>query len=224
MSEGTPSNNHSIGPLWTGRWGHAARLIGWDTRRARATIGQQMSADLGLFVLRLAIGGIIFAHGAIKIGWPISLGARGMPAVRRTAGFFDSLGFWPALFWTFVSIAAEFGGSLLIILGLGGPIGAGVVFGDLVIVTLVAHLPQGFWAGGGKQLDGVEFPIPLAAGALAIALIGPGSWSLDAALGLSYPDWLMPAWLVLMLAGDAALLVIRQVRLRRPSITSPSRS
>jgi len=174
-----------------------------------------VSEDLGLLVLRLAIGGVVIAHGFIKIGWPISMGeARGIAAVRGTAGWFGGLGFWPPMFWALVAIGAEVGGSLLMILGLGGPIGAGVVFGDLVIVTLVAHVPHGFWAGGGKQLSGVEFPIPLTAGALAVALIGTGGWSLDAALGLSYPDWLLPAWLALMLAGDAVLLVIRAFRLR----------
>lgn len=172
-----------------------------------------MNADLGLLVLRVAVGAVIFAHGAIKIGWPISLGpARGLAALRGTAGWFAMLRFWPPMFWALVAVTAEFGGSLLIILGLGGPIGPGIVFGDLVIVTLVAHLPSGFWAGGGKQLDGVEFPIPLTAGALALALIGMGGWTLDAALGLTYPDWLTPAWLVLMLAGDTALLLIRAAR------------
>jgi putative oxidoreductase len=177
-----------------------------------------VNASLGLLVLRLAIGGVLFAHGAIKIGWPIALGpARGLASLRETAAWFATLGFWPALFWAFVSFGGEFGGSLLTIAGLGGPIGPGILFGDLVVVTIVAHWPSGFWAGGGKQLAGVEFPIPLTAGALAIALIGMGDWSLDHVLSLTYPDWLTPAWLVLMLAGALSLLVIRWFRLRRPS-------
>jgi putative oxidoreductase len=171
-----------------------------------------MNVDLGLFVLRVAVGGVILAHGLIKIGWPISMGMRGTAAVRGTAGFFGGLGFWPPMFWALVSIAAEIGGGLLMIAGLGGPIGPGVVFGDMVIVTIVAHWPAGFWAGGGKQIAGVEFPIPLAAGALAVALIGNGGWSLDAALSLTYPAELMPIWLAVMLAGDAALLAIRASR------------
>jgi putative oxidoreductase len=81
-------------------------------------------------------------------------------------------------------------------------------------VTIVAHWPAGFWAGGGKQMAGWEFPVPLTAGALAVALIGNGAWSLDALLGLTYPDWLTWAWLALMLAGDVVLLAIRAGRSR----------
>jgi putative oxidoreductase len=172
-----------------------------------------VSADLGLFVLRLAVGGIVLAHGVAKIGWPISMGpARGMAAVRGVGGFFGNLGFWPPMFWAVVAIVAEIGGSILMIAGLGGPIGPGLVFGDMLIVTIVAHWPAGFWAGGGKQMAGWEFPVPLTAGALAVALIGNGGWSLDAVLGLTYPDWLTWAWLALMLAGDIALLAIRTTR------------
>jgi len=81
---------------------------------------------------------------------------------------------------------------------------------DLVVVTAVAHWPQGFWAGGGKV--GWEFPLPLAAGALAIALAGNGAWSLDRLLGLTYPDWLLPVWLVLMAIGAALALGVRSIR------------
>jgi putative oxidoreductase len=171
-----------------------------------------MLDDLGLFVLRLAVGGVVFAHGSIKIGWPISLGQRGAPAVRGVAGFFGNLGFWPPMFWALVAIVAEIGGSLLMILGLGGPIGPGLVFGDMLVVTIVAHWPAGFWAGGGKQMAGWEFPVPIAAGALAVALIGNGGWSLDALLSLAYPDWLTPVWVGLMLLGALALLAIRASR------------
>jgi len=61
----------------------------------------------------------------------------------------------------------------------------------MIVVTIVAHWPNGFWAAK----NGWEFPILLLAGSLAITLIGFGSWSLDAALNLTYPDWLTPGWL-----------------------------
>jgi putative oxidoreductase len=171
-----------------------------------------MNEDIALFVLRVVIGAVVLAHGLIKIGWPISTGQRGMPAVRGVAGYFDSLGFWPPMFWALVTILAEVGGSLLTILGLGGPIGPGLIFGDMLIVTIVAHWPQGFWVRGEKA--GIEFPLPIAAGALAIALLGNGGWSLDALFGLTYPDFWIMVWLVVMLAGDVALLAIRAGRRR----------
>ncbi len=174
-----------------------------------------VGTDLGLLVLRVAVGGVILAHGLMKIGWPAPMmGMRGMTAVRAVATWFGgpTYRFWPPLFWALVSVVAEIGGGLLMILGLGGPIGPGIVFGDMVIVTLVAHWPAGFWAGGGKQIAGVEFPIPLTAGALAVALIGPGGWSLDSALMLTYAQELTWAWLGLMILGDLALLAIRAVR------------
>lgn len=77
-------------------------------------------------------------------------------------------------------------------------------------MTIVAHWPQGFWAGGGKV--GWEFPVPLAAGALAIALAGNGAWSLGRLVGLTYPDWLLPAWLVLSVAGALLALGVRAMQ------------
>src|SRR5437879_13376856 len=110
------------------------------------------------------------------------------------------MGLRPGIFWAYVATLAEAGGGLLTVLGLGGPIGPGIMAGDLVVVLIVAHWPQGFWAGGGKV--GWEFPLPLAAGALAIALAGHGAWSLDRLLGLGSPDWLLPAWLVSTAIGE----------------------
>ncbi len=56
----------------------------------------------------------------------------------------------PGLLWAYASILAEAGGGLLTVLGLGGPIGPGLLAGDLVVVTIVAHLPQGL-LGGRRQ-------------------------------------------------------------------------
>jgi|SRR5919108_2338353 putative oxidoreductase len=168
-----------------------------------------LSPDLGLFVLRLAVGGVIFAHGAIKIGWPISMGPGvGLAALRNTAGWFGSLGFWPPLFWAAVSFVAEFFGGILIVLGLSGPIAPALVFGDMIVVTWVAHWPSGFWSAK----NGWEFPILLLAGSFALALIGFGGWSLDSALRLTYSAWLTVAMLVIGILGAAALLVIRVSR------------
>lgn len=177
-----------------------------------------MNPDLGLTVLRVAVGAVIMAHGAIKIGWPIALGPeRGSAALRNVAGWFAGLGFWPPTFWAVVSVLAEVGGGLLILLGLGGPIGPGLVFGDMIVVTVVAHWSNGFWA----TKNGWEFPILLVAGSFALALVGFGAWSLDAGLGLTYPDWLPSAWLGLNVIGALALLAIRATR-QSPAAGQPT--
>lgn len=164
-----------------------------------------MYLDLALLLLRVVIGGVVMPHGLLKLGL---VGQGGSPA--GVAGWFNSIGLRPGLFWAWAAILAEAGGGLLTVLGLGGPIGPGLLAADLVVVTVVAHWSQGFWAGGGKV--GWEFPVPLAAGALAIALAGNGAWSLDRLLGLTYPDWLLPAWLVLLAVGVVAALGIRSMQ------------
>lgn len=72
-------------------------------------------------------------------------------------------------------------------------------------VTIVAHVPKGFWAGDG----GLEFPVPLAAGALAVALIGNGAYSLDRVLGLTYSETLVGLWWIAMAVGVALVFISR---------------
>ena len=161
-----------------------------------------MNVDLALLVLRVAVGIVIMGHGLLKLGW---VGTGG--SISGVAGWFNGLGFRPGLFWTWVSTLAEAGGGLLTVLGLGGPLGPSAVAADLVVVTIVAHLPKGFWA----QVGGWEFPVPVAAGAFAIALIGNGRWSLDAVFGLSVPDQVGIAWGALLAAGVVVALTLHAV-------------
>jgi putative oxidoreductase len=163
-----------------------------------------VTADLGLLVLRVVVGGIVMQHGLLKLGW---VGQGG--SIGGVAAWFNGIGLRPGLLWALIATAAEAFGGLLMVLGLGGPLGPGVVAGDLVVVAIVAHAPQGFWTGGGKV--GWEFPVPLAAAGLAVALTGNGGWSLDGALGLAYSDGLRWVWLGSVAVGVALALGIRMV-------------
>lgn len=161
-----------------------------------------MNEDLALLVLRLAVGIVVIPHGLMKIGWVGSGGS-----IAGTGGWFQSIGLRPGIFWALVATTAESVGGLLTILGLGGPLGPGILAGDLLVVTIVAHWSKGFWAGKG----GWEFPVPLTAGAFAIALLGNGSWSLDALIGFAFPGELLWPWLGLVAAGALLALVARAV-------------
>jgi putative oxidoreductase len=167
-----------------------------------------VNADLGLLVLRVVVGGVVAMHGLLKLGW---VGKGG--SLAGTGGWFGSIGLRPGPFWARVAVLAEAGGGILMALGLGGPIGPGLVAFDLLVVSIVAHLPKGFWAHNG----GWEFPLPLAAAGLAVALVGNGLWSLDALLGLAYPEWLASAWLALMAIGAVLALVSRALFAPKPA-------
>jgi putative oxidoreductase len=163
-----------------------------------------VNADVGLFVLRVVVGLVVAMHGFLKLGL---VGKGG--SVAGVGGWFDSLGLKPGILWALVAVGAEAGGGVLMALGLGGPIGPGLVFADLLVVTIVAHWPQGFWVSGGRA--GWEFPLPLSAAGFAVPLVGSGAWSLDAALGLTYPAPFPALWLGLMFTGAVAALLARAI-------------
>lgn len=160
-----------------------------------------MYADFGLLILRVVAGAVVLAHGLQKLGY---LGGYGFDG---TAGFIGGLGFRPSRPWTAAVVVAEVVGSALLILGLGGPIGPGLVAADLFVAIAVAHLPKGWWNANG----GVEYVAVIAASALAVALIGSGAYSVDGLLGLTYATWPVPAWLGLMAIGVIVALVSRTV-------------
>jgi len=169
-----------------------------------------VNEDLGLLVLRVVVGSVVAMHGFMKLGW---VGKGG--SVAGTGGWFNSIGLRPGILWALVAVLAEAGGGALMVLGLGGPIGPGLVAADLFVVTMVAHWPQGFWVSGGKA--GWEFTLPLAAAGFAVALVGNGAWSLDAALGLAYPEAFAAMWLGLMAAGAVLALIARAVFAPKPA-------
>ncbi len=172
-----------------------------------------MTVDLAYLVLRLVIGGVVMQHGLLKLGL---VGKGG--SIAGVGGWFDSIGLRPGLFWAIVAVAAEAGGGILTVLGLGGPLGPGIMAGDLVVVTYVAHWSQGFWVGGGKA--GWEFPLPLAAASFSLALLGFGTWSLDSLLNIAYSQNLRWAWLGIVAVGTIAALASKTMNAPKPKAPS----
>ena len=124
-------------------------------------------------VLRLPIGIIMTAHGLAKLN--------DGPAVAW-GGFFDTLGIpAPAVVAWIVTLIEVVGGACLI-LGLFTRVAAvsfaAVMAGAIVLVSAKLGL-RSHAMGPGADLN-----LSLLAGSLALAFIGPGRPSLDAALGL----------------------------------------
>jgi len=151
----------------------------------------------GLFVARLVLGGMMAAHGAQKLfGW---FGGGGNQ--KTTAGMARQR-FTPAWFWTWVAAIGEFGGGLLLALGLFSPLGGFGVLGAMLVAIVASHLHKGFWNRNG----GVEFPLMIAVPALALTLIGPRAISLDNLFRIALPEpisWVVLAIGTLLTVGAA---------------------
>jgi putative oxidoreductase len=167
---------------------------------------ETMSYDLGMLLVRLVIGAVMFGHGAQKLfGW---FGGHGLAG---TGAFFEShLRLRPGKFWALLAGLSESGGGLLFALGLLNPLGSVGIIAAMLIAIILVHWPK-FWAQDG----GIEYMLVLIAASLAGALAGPGAWSLDAVLGISLPN---PATLIvaLMLAIGGVLVTLMS---RSPAVT-----
>ena len=121
--------------------------------------------------LRIALGVIFMAHGGQKLfGW---LGGKGLEGI---AGFFAKLGLTPGMLWAALAGLGEFGGGLLVLLGLFTRLGAL----SIAIVMLVAILKV-HW-GAFFMPAGIEYAATLFAAAVALLIAGGGRFSLDAGL------------------------------------------
>ena len=159
--------------------------------------------DAGLFIARLVFGLIMAAHGAQKLfGWFGGYGIAG------TGGFFDALGFRPGRLFAIAAGLTEFGGGLLLALGLLGPIGPALVISVMAVAAVSVHWQNGLFATS----NGIELPLIYAAGAAALALTGPGRYSLDALLGLASVWTPGLAWsaIAVGIVGAIANLAIRR--------------
>ncbi len=147
---------------------------------------------LGRLLLRLTIGGFFIGHGTQKLfGW---FGGHGL---EGTGKFFESLGLRPGRTNALAAGAAEAGGGALVAVGLATPLAASAITATMLTAIHRVHLKNGPWVTNG----GFEYNAVLIAAVIALAEVGPGPVSLDAALG---HEWHGPAWAVAALAGGAA--------------------
>ena len=129
----------------------------------------------GLLVARLVLGIMMAAHGTQKLfGWFGGYGLTG------TGGFFESLGFRPGRAFAAAASLTEITGGLLLALGFLGPVGPALIISVMIVAAISVHWQHGLFASS----NGIEVPLLYAAGAIALALTGPGLFSLDALLGL----------------------------------------
>jgi len=167
------------------------------------TLGDLGSVSAGLLVARLVLGLLMAAHGSQKLfGW---LGGHGLAG---TGGYFEALGFRPGRTFALAAGLAEFAGGLLLALGFLGPVGSALILSVMVVAATVVHRSGGLFA----MTNGIEVPLLYSAGAIALALTGPGAYSLDALLGLDVLWTPAATWAVIAagVAGGIANVLVRR--------------
>jgi len=160
--------------------------------------------DLAFTIIRLALGAAIAAHGAQKLfGWFGGYGLAG------TGGWLEGIGFRPGKLFAFASGMGEFGGGLLTILGLGGPLGPALIVTVMLVAVSTVHLRNGFF----QTNNGWELNLMYVLTAASVAYAGNGAYTLDGTFGLSILN--TPAQ-VSMALGAALVLALLNLLARRP--------
>jgi len=127
-----------------------------------------LNLDVALLVLRLALAAILLYHGLPKV---MNFGA--------TVGGFQGMNIPAPTLTAAFAVLSEVVGGILILLGIAVDI-AGV----LVIIDMLGAIVTVHWASGFDfTKGGWEHPFTVLAMALALALAGPGDYSVGVKQG-----------------------------------------
>jgi putative oxidoreductase len=173
----------------------AAPSLPWIKEEAHSPL-----VDAALLLVRAGTGALLAGHGAQKLfGW---FGGHGL---QGTGKWMESMGLKPGTPWALAASAGELGGGMLMALGLGGPVGPIGVLSAMSMATAKVHWGKPIWNTEG----GAELPVAYSTAAAAIALAGPGRYSLDHFFGIKM-HWAIPAALAALAGAMVAYGAMRQ--------------
>lgn len=148
-------------------------LPGGTHHPARVELGWNRGTDLGLLLLRFAVGGVFFAHGAQKV-----FGLWGGPGISGFARTLDGFGFRQTTNLAWLTGITELVAGAGVVLGVATPLAAaGLV--AIMINTVLLKAGNGFFVAGASGAAAVELDVVLGLAAAAIVLTGPGRIALD---------------------------------------------
>ncbi len=135
-------------------------------RNGHLAMNQGASQDIAKLVLRLALGGLILLHGIHKLqhglgGVQDMVASHGLPA-----------------FIAYGVLVGEVLAPLMLIAGLYARVGAALVMVNMLFALALAHMGQ-LGALNGQGGWALELQGMFIAAAIAIALLGPGRFSVN---------------------------------------------
>jgi len=147
--------------------------------------GRVVAFSIGLLVLRVVVGVILFAYGAQKLfGWFGGPGIYGFSEIADTYG----LGFGIPVIVAWVVGIIQFAGGILIFFGLFTRICC-FATGIVALVSLAGV----HWGGGFFAPEGVELSLLKFAAIVALFLTGAGLYSLDVGFAMKPKKAAQPA-------------------------------
>jgi putative oxidoreductase len=156
--------------------------------------------DAALLLLRGVSGGLLAGHGAQK-----AFGAFEGPGPEGTRGIMQMLRMQPPHIWGRAAGFSELVGGSLTALGALSPIGPITSIAPMIMATTTAHWGKPIWVTKG----GAELPVINMASFAALAVTGPGKLSVDAALGIKVPRWMVGLTIAGVTAGTVVALATR---------------
>ena len=129
--------------------------------------------------IRLALGAVMFAHGAQKV-----LGSFGGSGFNEFISGNTPFGFMkPAWVWLAAAAVSELVGGLLLVVGFLTRVGAFFIACTMLTAIVGVHWSGGFFASN----RGYEYPLALLAMAIALMVSGGGQASIDKGLSGGRP-------------------------------------
>jgi putative oxidoreductase len=162
-----------------------------------------MTMHIGLFLIQLTVGALVFGHGAQKLlGWFGGFGLSG------TAGYMESIGLRHGKLMAGVGGANEMVGGALVATGLFMPLGAALIAAAMLVASRTDHRHKGLWIWN----YGSEHVLTNAAVVVGLAIAAPARWSLDNVIGWDVHGlgWGIAAAAVAIAGGGSVIALFRR--------------
>ena len=169
-----PGGRHSLAPF-------SAEPTEYEPEAQTRTGGadRRGTLDLGLLLLRLAVGALLIAHGLQK-----AFGLWGGPGLDGWEDSLTEMGFKYADILTYVATGGQIAAGVLLVLGLFTPVAAAGALAYLVTWLLAEVMAAHEEARLSAFLtDGHEYKVFLVCAVAALVVTGPGRYGFDAGRG-----------------------------------------